>query len=101
MEHERQDERRWERENQLQKLDLDGVDECQLEVAVGEQALKVLEADEWAVTDAEKWRKVLKGDDVAQQGQILEDQEVQRAGDDEQVHPAFPSHALPQRRPVP
>ncbi len=101
VEDERQNQRCWERKNQLQKLNLDRVDQGQLEVPVSEQTTEVLQTDKRAVTNAEKGRKVLKGDDVAQQGQILKNEEVQRAGDDERIDPALPSHALPQRRPVP
>ena len=46
VEHQRQEQRRGEREEQLQQLDLHRVDEGELEVGIGEQPTEVLEADE-------------------------------------------------------
>ena len=98
VQHQGQHQRRRKREHQLQQLDGDGIDQRQLEVAVGEEVAEVLQADERAAADAQKRREVLKGDDVAEQWQVFENQEVQRPGHDEQVHPALGDDRVPQAR---
>src|SRR5215510_2460962 len=89
VEQQRNDDGGRKKEDQLQQADLEGVGNRRADVRIGEKLCEVVEADEGAALEAQEWRVVLEGNDVAEERQVAEQDEVHKAGQEKEVDPAF------------
>src|SRR5207302_9193493 len=101
VEQERQSDRRWEVAHNLEAIDDERIDQSVAHRWIGEQRREVVKSRPWAVEEAEIRRIILKGNDVAEEGQIPENDEKDESGENEGVHPAFPPDLCPDQRVAP